>query len=472
LDYHSNFGFDWFSNAETKVKMQQMLATDNAVAILGLGVTGMSCARYFENCGRSFVMFDENPAPQSVMNFERDFPQHMLSVGPLQENDLATFNTIVVSPGIALDVPAIRRASVFGANITGDISLFKDEVTAPVVAITGSNGKSTVTALVGEMAQQAGRKVAVGGNIGKPVLDLLLDENDYDLYVVELSSYQLERTALLAADAAVVLNLSPDHLDRYANMIAYHQAKHRIHRGCHYSVFNRADRLTQPLPAKDTQLVSFGLNAADLKQYGVDAGFEYLMYGPNKLMPISEMGLQGKHNIENALAALALGTGIGLPMPAMLTAIRKFKGLSHRCQFVATVDGVDYINDSKGTNVGATLAAIHGLATGNKDIVLIAGGVGKGADFKPLVVASDKLKAAVLIGKSADELEIVLSSKVLCIRADSMSDAVEQAAQIAVSGDTVLLSPACASFDMFSSFEHRGQVFVDAINGLQAEALS
>jgi UDP-N-acetylmuramoylalanine--D-glutamate ligase len=452
--------------------MQQMSTTANAVAILGLGVTGMSCARYFKSRGRSFVMFDENPALQSVMNFERDFPQHKLSVGPLQENDLAIFKTIVVSPGIALDVPAIRRAAVVGANIIGDITLFKDEAAAPVVAITGSNGKSTVTALVGEMARQAGSNVAVGGNIGKPVLDLLLDEVDYDLYIVELSSYQLERTAFLAADAAVVLNLSPDHLDRYANMLTYQQAKHRIHRGCHYSVFNRTDRLTQPLPTKDTQLVSFGLDAPDLKQFGVDAGFEYLMYGPTKLMPISEMGLQGKHNIENALAALALGNAVSLPMAAMLVAITEFKGLSHRCQFVATVDGVDYINDSKGTNVGATLAAIHGLATGKKDIVLIAGGVGKGADFKPLVVASEKLKAVVLIGKSADELEIVLSSIVLCLRASSMSDAVDQAAEVAVSGDTVLLSPACASFDMFSSFEHRGQIFVDAVNGLQAEVLS
>ena len=189
-------------------------------------------------------------------------------------------------------------------------------------------------------------------------------------------------------------------------------------------------------------------------------------------MPISEMGLQGKHNIENALAALALGNSVSLPMTAMLVAITEFKGLSHRCQFVATVDGVDYINDSKGTNVGATLAAINGLAIGEKDIVLIAGGVGKGADFKPLVVASEKLKAVVLIGKSADELEVVFSSIIRCVRANSMNDAVEQAAKVAVSGDTVLLSPACASFDMFSSFEHRGEMFVDAVNGLQAEVLS
>lgn len=446
--------------------MQQMVATDNAVAILGLGVTGMSCARYFKHCGQSFVMFDENPAAQSVANFEQEFPWEKLVIGALQEDDLTVFKTIVVSPGIALDVPAIRRASVFGADITGDISLFRSEASAPIVAITGSNGKSTVTALLGEMAEHAGRKVAVGGNIGKPVLDLLLDENDYDLYIIELSSYQLERTACLAADTGVVLNISPDHLDRYANMMAYHQAKHRIHRGCHYSVFNRADKLTQPLPAKDTQLVSFGLSVPDLKQFGVDSCLEYLMCGPSKLMPVSEMGVQGKHNIENALAALALGSGVGLPLDAMLAAIKEFKGLAHRCQFVTNINGVDYINDSKGTNVGATLAAINSLAADTKDIVLIAGGVGKGADFKPLVEVAEKLKAAVLIGKSADQLEVVLSSAVPCVRADSMNDAVDQAAGIATTGDRVLLSPACASFDMFSSFEHRGEMFINAVNQL------
>jgi UDP-N-acetylmuramoylalanine--D-glutamate ligase len=446
--------------------MQQMVVTDNAVAILGLGVTGMSCARYFKHCGQSFVIFDENPAAQSVANFERQFPEQKLVVGALQEDDLTAFQTIVVSPGIALDVPAIRRASVFGADITGDISLFRSETSAPIVAITGSNGKSTVTALLGEMAKHAGRKVAVGGNIGKPVLDLLLDENDYDLYIVELSSYQLERTACLAADTAVVLNISPDHLDRYANMMAYHQAKHRVHRGCHYSVFNRADKLTQPLPTKDTQLVSFGLSVPDLKQFGVDSALKHLMCGPSKLMPVSEMGVQGKHNIENALAALALGSGVGLPLDAMLAAIKEFKGLAHRCQFVTNINGVDFINDSKGTNVGATLTAINSLAADTKDIVLIVGGVGKGADFKPLVEVAEKLKAAVLIGKSADQLEVVLSSAIPCVRADSMNDAVEQAAGIATTGDSVLLSPACASFDMFASFEHRGEMFISAVKQL------
>jgi UDP-N-acetylmuramoylalanine--D-glutamate ligase len=452
--------------------MQQMSVTDNAVAILGLGVTGMSCARYFKNYGRAFVMFDERPAAQSVERFEREFPGQKLVIGALKEDDLVTFKTIVVSPGIALDVPAIRRASVCGADITGDISLFRSEAAAPIVAITGSNGKSTVTALLGEMAEHAGYTVAVGGNIGKPMLDLLLDENNYDLYIIELSSYQLERTACLAADTAVVLNISPDHLDRYANMMAYQQAKQRIHRGCHHAVFNRADKLTQPLPTKDTLLVSFGLNVPDLNQFGLDKTYQYLMHGPNRLMPINEIGMQGKHNIENALAALALGHGAGLAMSEMLAAIRTFKGLAHRCQLVTAINGVDYINDSKATNVGATLAAVNGLAADYKNIVLIAGGVSKGADFQPLVAVSEKLKAAVLLGQSADELEVILSSTVSCMRAESMRDAVEQAAAMAVAGDTVLLSPANASFDMFSSFEHRGEMFVDAVAGLQAGALS
>ena len=448
--------------------MQPMLATDSAVAILGLGVTGMSCARYFKSCGRAFVMFDESPTVQSMKQIEGEFPEQKLIVGDLQEDDLIEFDTIVVSPGIALDISAIRRASELGAEITGDISLFRNEVAVPIVAITGSNGKSTVTALLGKMAEHAGKKVAVGGNIGKPVLDLLLDDNDYDLYVVELSSYQLERTACLAADSAAVLNISPDHLDRYTNMMAYRQAKHRIHRGCHYAVFNRADKSTQPLPTKETQLVSFGLSTPDLKQFGVDKDCQHLMYGTTVLMPICEMGMRGKHNIENALAALALGHGVGLSMNDMLAAIKQFEGLSHRCQFVAAVNGVDYINDSKATNVGATLAAVKGLATNNKDIVLIAGGVAKGADFHPLTAAAEKLKAVVLIGKSADELEVILSSSVRCVRANSMFDAVEQAAAIAVAGDRVLLSPANASFDMFSSFENRGEIFVDAVIRLQA----
>ncbi|MEH6551383.1 MAG: UDP-N-acetylmuramoyl-L-alanine--D-glutamate ligase [Pseudomonadales bacterium] len=449
------------------------LATDKTIAILGLGLTGLSCARYFTSLGKSFVMIDESPAALRVDQFREEFPDSRLISGKLEEDDLIGFNTIVVSPGISLDVPALRRAQVAGSDITGDIALFRQEANAPVIAITGSNGKSTVTRWLGEMAERSGRLVGVGGNIGTPALDLLLDDKEYDLYVLELSSYQLERTPLLAAHAAAFLNLSPDHLDRYPDIMSYHAAKQRIFRGCHHMVCNRKDRLTQPLVAKDASLATFALSSPDLKEYGVVGKGEnaYLAKGPQRLLPVTAISLPGKHNIENALASLALGDAAGLPMATMLEVLSDFHGLPHRCQPIAEIAGVTYIDDSKGTNVGATIAAVEGLSLTAHDIVLIAGGVGKDADFGPLVELAPALKHVLLMGQAARDIGIVLEPVVACTYVEDMSAAVATARQLASADDRVLLSPACASFDMFANFEERGEVFSGLVLGMQGGAI-
>ena len=438
--------------------------TDKRVAIFGMGVTGLSCARYFQRRGQAFVGFDNSLSESSVAALQAEFSESEFVVGALEEDDFTHFTQLVVSPGISLDVPAVRRAAVHGVEITGDIDLFRREVSAPIVAITGSNGKSTVTKMVGDMARQAGLTVAVGGNIGTPVLDFLDDGVAYDLVVLELSSYQLERTPLLAAEVASVLNLSDDHMDRYQDAMAYHSAKHRIYRGCHNVVFNRGDRMTRPSVTRNVEVSSFGLTAPDGAQFGVDNG--YLCKGQEQLLEINKLPLNGSHNVLNAVAALALGESAGLPMDAMLRALCNFEGLPHRCQKVATVEGVSYYNDSKGTNVGATMAAINGLTERQSDIVLIAGGVGKGADFSPLLDSLVYLKGAVLIGEMAAELERLMNSKIPCRRADDMAAALAQATDMAASGDKVLLSPACASFDMYPNFEARGQAFHDAVQTL------
>ncbi len=355
-----------------------------------------------------------------------------------------------------------------GVAVIGDIDLFVREARAPIVAITGSNGKSTVTTLVGEMAKVAQRNVGVGGNLGVPALDLL--DAQRDLYVLELSSFQLERAQPIGAAVATVLNVSPDHMDRYASVQEYHQAKHRVFRGCQQIVINRADMLTRPLVPATVIEWSFGLDAPDLNGFGIreHVGERHLAFGQELLLPVRELRMAGDHNIANALAALALGHAVGLPLAAMLQTLREFTGLAHRCQLVAELFAekgeISFYDDSKGTNVGATIAAIEGLANADRKIVLIAGGVGKGAEFDALApVLEQHGRAAVLIGEAADALEAVLRNRVPLARAASMSEAVAHAAQFAQSGDCVLLSPACASFDMFDNYAHRGDMFIAAV---------
>ena len=311
------------------------------------------------------------------------------------------------------------------------------------------------------MARRSGLRTAVVGNIGEPVLDAVLSGEQYDAYVVELSSFQLERSGPLRARAATVLNVSADHMDRYASLLSYQQAKQAIYRGCEVAVYNRDDKLTSPLLEVGQRSVSFGVGAPDLKDFGLagEAPAVVLVRGNERLLDCREMKIYGTHNHLNALAALALGEALGLPMAAMLAVLRDFPGVPHRCQWVAEHRGVRYFDDSKATNVGATLAALRGLSQRPGDIVLIAGGVGKGADFAPLLEGVAALKLVVVMGEAADELAGVLEGHVEVARVASMAEAVAAAAARAESGDSVLLAPACASFDMYSNYAARGDDF-------------
>ncbi|MBD3669369.1 MAG: UDP-N-acetylmuramoyl-L-alanine--D-glutamate ligase [Gammaproteobacteria bacterium] len=432
--------------------------------VVGLGKTGLACARFLAARGHKVSVVDSRAEPPGLADLRREWPELEVVTGGLDSPLLAQADVLVVSPGLSVKEPAIAAARQRGAEVVGDIELFARLAQAPVVAITGSNGKSTVTMLVGEMAKRAGLRVAVGGNIGTPVLELL--DDDYELYVLELSSFQLETTASLKPVSAVVLNLSADHMDRYDGETEYAEAKRRIYQGCGVMVINRDDPAVVAMAESGRRQIGFTLEVPGEGEYGIrqDAGAAWLSRGEEKLLACDELKLPGRHNLANALSALALGEAAGLPQPAMLATLREFAGLPHRTQWVAEIDGVNYYNDSKGTNVGATVAAIEGLAG---QLVLIAGGEGKGADFRPLRTAvADKVRQAVLIGRDASLIAEAIAGGTEVSFARDMQRAVEQAAAVARVGDSVLLSPACASFDMFRNYEERGEVFMAAVRGL------
>ncbi|WP_327124742.1 UDP-N-acetylmuramoyl-L-alanine--D-glutamate ligase [Nitrincola sp. A-D6] len=447
-----------------------MIATDTLRIIIGLGQTGYACARYMAAKGWPFVVVDTRDEPPLAADFYNEFPQIKLYTGELDPVLLASAKELILSPGVAKSSPAIQYAMQHDSRVIGDIDLFCREVSAPIVAITGSNAKSTVTTLVGDMARAAGINVAVGGNIGTPVLELL-NQPAADLYVLELSSFQLETTHELKALAATVLNISPDHLDRYPDMQSYYLAKHRIYRGCRHCIVNRDDPLTAPLMAQGMKQISFGLSAPDLGQYGValEADQSWLFQGLQPLMPVADLKVKGEHNVANVLAALSLGGAAGLPLDAMLRAVKQFTGLRHRCQWVAEKQGVGYINDSKGTNVGATLAAVQGLGAMLDDaqkLVIILGGVGKEQSFTELKAPLARYaRQVLLIGRDADLIATDLQGLPLQ-RAESLEQAVALAADLAQPGDQVLLSPACASFDMFRGYEARGDRFIEIVESL------
>lgn len=446
--------------------------------IIGLGKTGLSCARYLYSQGLPFKIIDTRENPPGEEECRQQFPDVPLHTGGFNEPWLMAADELVVSPGVALAEPAIARALGNGATAIGDIELFCRAVNAlspekspekPVVAITGSNGKSTVTTLVGEMVARAGLIPGIGGNIGTPALELL-DDDSIDVYVLELSSFQLETTYSLRAMAATVLNLSPDHMDRYPTLADYHQAKQRIYRGCATAVFNREDPLTSPLLPVTTGDITFTSQSPDLGQMGLlsdDEGI-WLSKGLEKQINTRQMKLRSRHNYLNALAALALGEAIGLDVEAMHDAIKAFSGLKHRCQWLGEYQGIAWFNDSKATNVGAAVAAIEGLGEGlDGRIVLIAGGDGKDADFTDLKPAIDQyVSHLVLIGRDGPVIEQAVKGSAEIHKASSLEDAVSTAAELAENGDIVLLAPACASFDMFNSFEHRGDRFAELVNGL------
>ena len=446
-----------------------LIASDQFRIVVGLGKSGMSLVRFLAQQGVRFAVADTRANPPELATLQRDYPQVEVRCGELDVDFLCRASELYVSPGLALATPALREAAARGVKMSGDIDLFTRRAKAPIVAITGSNAKSTVTTLVGEMAAAAGRKVAVGGNIGTPALDLLSD--DVELYVLELSSFQLETTERLNAEVATCLNVSEDHMDRYDGMQHYHLAKHRIFRGAKQVVVNRDDALSRPLIADQVPCWTFGLGKPDFKRFGLieEGGEKLLAFQFETLMPTAELKIRGAHNQSNALAALALGHAVGLPFEAMLQTLRNFAGLPHRCQWVRELRGVGYYDDSKATNVGAALAAIEGLGADIAGkLVLIAGGDGKGADFSALKAPVARFcRAVVLLGRDAELLASALGDAAPLVRVATLDEAVQRAAYLAQSGDAVLLSPACASLDMFKNFEERGRLFAQAVEGLQ-----
>jgi len=436
--------------------------------IVGLGATGLSCARYLKSEDIPFAVIDTRQNPPHLEQFKKEYPDILLSLGSLDENLLDQASRVIISPGLSIKNPAILRQISKGTPVIGDIELFALKTKTPLIAITGTNAKSTVTTLVYEMAKTAGFQVKVGGNLGTPALDLL--NNETQLFVLELSSFQLETTFSLKPTVASVLNVTPDHMDRYATFEDYANAKRHIYSDCEIAVCNRDDPFTDCGKTLYKQKLQFTLNLPGEDEFGLieNHGKFYLAHGSEVLLPVEELPILGKHFQANALAALAIGYGFGLPKEAMLNALKYFKGLPHRVQLVRKIQGVLWYNDSKGTNVGATLAAIEGFGGVIKGkLILIAGGVGKNADFSPLIPSIKKyVKTVILIGQDANMIANVLGVCVPIHFAKSMEEAVLIAAKRSEVGDNVLLSPACASFDMFKNFEHRGNVFMDIVNAL------
>ncbi len=444
-----------------------VIVSDRRILVVGLGKTGLSCVRYLCAQGRDVAVADSRQSPPGLAELQAEWPDVTVYLGDFEAELFCRFNELVVSPGIGIAHPAIQAAAQQGACIRGDIDLFSEAARAPIVAITGSNGKTTVTTLVGEMAKAAGVRVAVGGNIGTPALDLLDDA--IELYVLELSSFQLETTEKLGALAATVLNVSDDHMDRYDSKMDYYQAKQRIYRGCQHAIVNLDDALSTPMARDGMKFLCFGFHRVNPDTFSTrdDDEGTWITFGFDNLILSDSLHLLGRHNVSNVMAALALGQAAGLPMAAMLSVAQQFRGLPHRCEFVRRVESVDYINDSKGTNVGATVAALESLAPRDGRIVLIAGGDGKGADFAPLSKpVAAHCRAVVLMGADAERLAQIVPAEVECHTVANLAEAVRQAEAVAGPGDRVLLSPACASFDMFRDYLERGDQFRRLVEAL------
>jgi UDP-N-acetylmuramoylalanine--D-glutamate ligase len=431
--------------------------------VVGLGNTGLSVARYLQKLQYRFAIIDSRDKPPMIDEFLEQMPDTPLFTGGFDDAAFQVATHLVVSPGLSLNEKAIMKAIANGSKIVSDIDLFACSVTAPIIAITGSNGKSTVTTMVGDMAKAAGKQVAVGGNLGVPALDLL--DSSVDLYVLELSSFQLERTAVLNAAAATVLNVSADHLDRHAAMAEYAQEKQRVFRGDGAMVLNLDDPVVAGMQDASRVTHTFSIRTrADFYLAGPE-GDEYLMHHDERLLALADLPLEGRHNAANALAALALGVSVGLDKTAMCKALRTFKGLEHRMQRVAEIRGVTWVNDSKATNIGACVAALQGYA---RKVILIAGGQAKGADMNELTpVIKAKAKGVVLMGKDAPLIEAALQGSCVPVySAENITQAVQIAASLASSGDSVLLSPACASLDQFKNYQDRGNKFTKAVLAL------
>ena len=432
--------------------------------VVGLGATGLSIARYLQRGDINATFFDSRDEPPGLEELREIFPDAKIQLGDSKLPK--AIERIIASPGIADSHPLLKKAHKKKLEVVSDIELFARDVSAPFVAVTGSNGKSTVTTLLYHMCRADGREALAGGNLGEPALDLLA-QDEPDVYVLELSSFQLHRTQNLPAQVAVLLNVSPDHLDWHADEDEYRQSKYRIFADAKDAVINRSDETAAEYAKRCDRVVSFGLDAPEDGQYGlrIDDGGSYLACGETLLLSTRDLAMYGKHNQLNALAALAAGDLLGLDVEAMLQVLVEFPGLPHRMQFVARIAAVDYINDSKATNVAAAVASIDSVDT---MLVLVAGGDGKGGDFGDLAIAvEDKLRGAVLIGKDAEKLARALDTVMPVHFADTMGAAVSMAAKCAESDDTVLLAPACASLDQYNNYMERGDSFCVAVEALR-----
>ena len=451
--------------------MPELISSSTQRAILGLGTTGRSVARFWKARGIPFIALDTRPELANDLDLRRELAGIEAHFGDFDDVLFDQIDLLIASPGIAMDSPELLKAKDAGAEIRGDIDVFVAETDKPVIGITGSNGKSTVTTFVGQLLESCGLRVALGGNLGIGALDLL--DQDADIYVLELSSFQLERAGDLNLAVATVLNLTPDHLDRHQTMPLYHLAKHRIFAGAKHVVVNARDPLTLPVGKGDVGWTAWRDDEPDLRQLGIRQieGEPWIAFGFDSLIRCADLPVLGEQNIRNVLAALAICRGVGFEFKQLIEGVASLRGLPHRCEFIGEIDGVSFINDSKATNVGAAVSAISGLSVG-KNIILIAGGEAKGQSFEALSKAvNGACKHVILIGEAAGEIAKSLPTEAAVAFADSLNAAVEMAAGSASTGDVVLLSPACASFDMFANYEQRGNAYREAVLRLNDEVV-
>ena len=453
------------------------------VLVLGLGESGLASALWCARQGARVRVADTRAAPPYLAELRRRAPSADFRSGEFDKALLDGIDLLVLSPGLSGGLMVVIHARAAGIPVVGEIELFAQALrrlgSVPVLAITGTNGKTTTTALTGHLLRATGKTVGVAGNISPAALTALMDAQDADalpqIWVLELSSFQLETTETLYPAAATVLNISDDHLDRYIDLDEYASAKARIFRSAEgapgVQVLNRGDARVRRMALADRHIITFGLDApAASEDFGLrmNRGEAWIVQGEIFLLPVSELPLAGLHNAANAMAALALCVSLGFDANALLPALRSFRGLPHRVEKVAELDGVTWYDDSKGTNVGATVAALTGLGGLGRKVVVILGGDGKGQDFSPLKKAVARhARAAVLIGRDGPLIEKAIGGGVSMETATDMNDAVRRARALAQSGDAVLLSPACASFDMFRNYEHRAQAFVAAVHALE-----
>jgi|JYMV01.1.fsa_nt_gi UDP-N-acetylmuramoylalanine--D-glutamate ligase len=434
------------------------------ILIVGLGVTGVSVARFLKNIGVNFSLIDSRMQPLNFSQIKEIFTDYDIYTGGFPDSKFIGVTHLFVSPGVSLREPCIAQCLARGAKLLSDIDLFAYCTDAPVIAITGSNGKSTVTTMVEVMAQSAGKKVAAGGNLGVPALDLLADE--IELYILELSSFQLERMTALKPQVAVVLNVTSDHMDRYSDIEAYAKVKSKIYDHARTCVVNIDDRRVLAMVASEQKQLTFSV--AKMADFSVreESHTQWLVYGNKAVIARSKILLVGEHNTSNALAAMALATTVGLPIESIVSGLMHYQGLPHRLQIVSTAHEVIWVNDSKATNPSSCIAALMAF---DEKVILIAGGDCKGADLTELAaIIKQHVRVVILFGRDAELIEDALQSTVPIYNSETLEGAVLVAKELAIAGETVLLSPACASFDQFKDYQERGNIFAQTVRRIAA----